>query len=193
MHKKRLSTLEHKYCNVCRRGLRGEIKAGGGSRCLCIFDDDQRRDRPQPPVCPTVGDGTGRFLCRSSSTMARHGVRRRFANSTRRARHKRCTIYVPVYLGQAFKSPWRISVIQARSNLTEPARNNENLELGTWNLRKYVAVFAVFTESGAKQRRSQVRPGLPASRREHAVRLFLRLPELLSREPAASSPPRPAL
>ena len=32
------------------------------------------------PVCPTGGDGTGRFLCRSSSTMARHGVRRRFAN-----------------------------------------------------------------------------------------------------------------
>ena len=30
--------------------------------------------------------------------MARHGVRRRFANSTRRARHKRMSIYVPVYL-----------------------------------------------------------------------------------------------
>jgi len=28
---------------------RGEIKAGGGRRCLAIFDDDQRRDRPQPP------------------------------------------------------------------------------------------------------------------------------------------------
>ena len=41
-----LSTLGHKYCNVCRRGLGGEIKAGGGSRCLCIFDDDQRRTRP---------------------------------------------------------------------------------------------------------------------------------------------------
>ena len=50
------------------------------------------------PVCPTGGDGTGRFLCRSSPTMARHGVRRRFANSTRRARPKRCSIYVPVYL-----------------------------------------------------------------------------------------------
>ena len=37
-----LSTLERKYGNVCRWGLRGEIKAGGGSRCLAIFDDDQR-------------------------------------------------------------------------------------------------------------------------------------------------------
>ena len=51
------------------------------------------------PVCPTGGGGTGRFLCLSSSTMARHSVRRRFANSTRRARHKRCSIYVPVYFG----------------------------------------------------------------------------------------------
>ena len=55
------------------------------------------------PVCPTGGDGTGRYLCRSSSTMAKHGVRRRFAISTRRARHIRCSIYVPVYLGSAQK------------------------------------------------------------------------------------------
>jgi len=37
-----LSTLERKYCNVFRWGLRGEIKAGGGRRCLAIFDDDER-------------------------------------------------------------------------------------------------------------------------------------------------------
>ena len=36
------------------------------------------------PICPTGGDGTGRFLCHSSSTMARHGVRRRFASRTLR-------------------------------------------------------------------------------------------------------------
>ena len=34
------------------------------------------------PLCPPGGDGPGRWLCRSSSTMARHGVRRRFAPST---------------------------------------------------------------------------------------------------------------
>ena len=38
------------------------------------------------PLCPAGGDATRRFLCRSSSTIERHGVRRRFANSTRRAR-----------------------------------------------------------------------------------------------------------
>ncbi len=48
------------------------------------------------PISPPGGAGTRRFLCRASSTMARHGVRRRFANSTRPARHKRCRIYVPV-------------------------------------------------------------------------------------------------
>ncbi len=52
------------------------------------------------PICPSGGDGTGRFLCRSSSTMTRHGVRRRFANSTRRARHKRHRIYGTVYLAK---------------------------------------------------------------------------------------------
>ena len=52
-----LSTLERKYGNVCRWGLRGEIKAGGGRRCLAIFDDDQRRDRPQPPSALRVATG----------------------------------------------------------------------------------------------------------------------------------------
>ena len=56
------STLEHKYCNVCRRGLRGEIKAGGGSRCLCIFDDDQRRDRSQSPSALRVATGRADFF-----------------------------------------------------------------------------------------------------------------------------------
>ena len=54
------------------------------------------------PICPSGGDGTGRYLCHSSSTMAKHGVRRRFAarrfaDSTRRARHKRIGIYRTLY------------------------------------------------------------------------------------------------
>jgi len=49
------------------------------------------------PICPPGGDGTGRFLCRSSSTKAEHGVRLRFADSTRRARHKRIGIYRTLY------------------------------------------------------------------------------------------------
>ena len=48
------------------------------------------------PICPAGGDGTGRYLCRSSSTMAKHGCRR-FAISTRRARHKRIGIYRTLY------------------------------------------------------------------------------------------------
>ena len=60
----------------------------------------RRRRTPRSfatPICPPGGDGTGRFIFRAFSTMARHGVRRRFANSTRRARHKRCRIYETVY------------------------------------------------------------------------------------------------
>ena len=57
-----LSTLEPKYCTVCKRGLRGEIKAGGGSRCLCIFEDDQRRDRPQPSSALRVATGRADFF-----------------------------------------------------------------------------------------------------------------------------------
>ena len=38
------------------------------------------------PICPTGGDGTGRWLCLSTTTMARHGCRlfasKRFADST---------------------------------------------------------------------------------------------------------------
>ena len=36
---------------------------------MAIFDDDQCRDRPQAPICPPGGDGPGRWLCRSSSTI----------------------------------------------------------------------------------------------------------------------------
>ena len=57
-----LSTPFHKYGNVCRWGLRGEIKAGGGRRCLAIFDDDQRRDRPQPPTALRVATGRADFF-----------------------------------------------------------------------------------------------------------------------------------
>jgi len=51
------STAFCKYRYVCRWGLRGEIKAGGGRRCSAIFDDDQRRDRPQPPSALQVATG----------------------------------------------------------------------------------------------------------------------------------------
>ena len=43
------------------------------------------------PICP-AGDGTARLLCHSSSPIAKHGVRRRFANSTCRVRHKHSSI-----------------------------------------------------------------------------------------------------
>ena len=43
-------------------GLRGEIKEGGGRRCLAIFDDDQSRDRPQPPSALRVATGQADFF-----------------------------------------------------------------------------------------------------------------------------------
>ena len=57
------------------------------------------------PICPSGGDGTGRYLCRFSSTMAKHGVRRRFAISTRRARHESVIICVTAYYGASADSP----------------------------------------------------------------------------------------
>ncbi len=50
------------------------------------------------PICPTGGDATISLSLLLQDT--KHRVRRRFANSTRRARHKRCRIYVPVYLAR---------------------------------------------------------------------------------------------
>ncbi len=50
------------------------------------------------PICPTGGDGTGRFLCRSFFMI--RSIESVVASRTRRlrARHKRCSIYVLVYL-----------------------------------------------------------------------------------------------
>ncbi len=62
MLRTRLSTPFHKYGNVCRWGLRGEIKAGGRRRRLDIFDDDQHRDRPQPPSARRVATGRADFF-----------------------------------------------------------------------------------------------------------------------------------
>jgi len=39
--------------------LRGEVKARGGRRCENIVDDEQRRDRPQPPSARRVAAGRG--------------------------------------------------------------------------------------------------------------------------------------
>jgi len=57
-----LSTPFYKYGSVRRWGLQSEIKAGGGRRCLDIFDDDQRRDRPQPPSALRVATGRADFF-----------------------------------------------------------------------------------------------------------------------------------
>ena len=48
----------------------------------------RRRDRPQPPICPPGGDGTGRFLCRSSSKIRDTEFVVASRTRRRRARHK---------------------------------------------------------------------------------------------------------
>ena len=60
---------------------------------MAIFDDDPRRDRPQPPSALRVATGRADgFVApplRYQASPRRRFASRRFADSTRRARHKR--------------------------------------------------------------------------------------------------------
>ena len=63
------------------------------------------------PICPTGGDGTGRFLCRSSSPIERHG------GGASRTRPVALATYVAVFTFQCLKLDWAVSEEQVCNSL----------------------------------------------------------------------------
>ena len=50
--------------------MRGEVKERGGGHVRYIGDDEEHRDRPQPPSARRVAAGRHRFLCRELDAVA---------------------------------------------------------------------------------------------------------------------------
>ena len=67
---------------------------------MAIFDDDQRRDRPQPPSALRVATGRADGFVAPPGNTQEYGFVVASCPRHRRARHKRRRIYVPVYLGR---------------------------------------------------------------------------------------------